>query len=225
MAMAGCSLEEVLKRFLELEASQARLRDHLQVILEEEERRQHRAHGHGRGRHGRERGGGDRELAGFPAGRFAHGPYSSVLRHLGHALHVYRPDTGEIIFWNQSAESLYGWKEQEALGKRVGDLLMDEESNPNLGHIMDQYLTRGQPWSGHLALRKRSGEMVLAMVTKSPLYDEEGGFLGVITVSIDAALFLGFSDGDQVHGLQQLPRDRSTVFSRSFSCGDIKPLN
>lgn len=49
-------------------------------------------------------------------------------------------------------------------------------------------LTNGQSWSGQFPLKKRSGEIFMAIVTKSPLY-EHGDFVGVITVSSDAALF------------------------------------
>ncbi|WOL10027.1 hypothetical protein Cni_G18781 [Canna indica] len=166
----GGSLEELVKRFHDLEVSQARLRDQIRVILEE-----------GRG--------GGRERGVVIPGRFAHGPFFSVLKHIGHALHIYRPHTGEIIFWNKSAENLYGWRDYDALGRRIGDLLHHEEnSNPCLRNVMER-LNRGQSWSGRLPYKKKSGEMPMAMVTKSPLY-EDGVFVGVITVSSDAALLL-----------------------------------
>ncbi|RZR74059.1 hypothetical protein BHM03_00031508 [Ensete ventricosum] len=170
------SLEDLVKRFHDLEVSQAKLRDQVQWMLEEG------IEGHALGMRRRE---GD-DAGPFLPGHFADGPYRSVLKHIGHALHIYRPHTGEIIFWNQSAENLYGWMEDEALGKRVGDLLMNEERIPSLGKIMDR-LHRGQSWSGQLSFVKKSGEMFMAMVTKSPLYEDDA-FVGVITVSSDAAL-------------------------------------
>lgn len=33
-------------------------------------------------------------------GHFVHGPFHSVMKHIGHALHIYRPHNGEIIFWS-----------------------------------------------------------------------------------------------------------------------------
>lgn len=44
------------------------------------------------------------------------------------------------------------------------------------------------PWSGQFPFKKRSGEVFMAMVTKTPLY-EGGELVGVITVSSDAAVF------------------------------------
>lgn len=90
------------------------------------------------------------------------------------------------MYRNQSAENLYGWKDHEAVGKRVEDLFMvHEEVNPNLEKITER-LSQGQSWSGLIAFKKRSGEMLVAMVTKSPLY-EDGALIGIVTVSSDAA--------------------------------------
>ncbi|URD84898.1 PAS fold [Musa troglodytarum] len=228
----GGSLEDLVKRFHDLEVSQAELRDQLQWMLGEGRE----GHAHGM----RPREGGDVGL--FLPGRFSHGSYRSVLKHVGHALHIYRPHTGEIIFWNQSAENLYGWTEDEAVGKRVGDLLMNEERIPYLGKIMDR-LRRGQSWSGQLAFVKKSGETFMAMVTKSPLY-EDGAFVGVITVSSDAAL-LDDDRSEMLRGCQdQAPGPARTctrvrwrrpppiassvsnlaskVFSRNRACGDTE---
>ncbi|KAJ8511796.1 hypothetical protein OPV22_002230 [Ensete ventricosum] len=224
------SLEDLVKRFHDLEVSQAKLRDQVQWMLEEGRE------GHAHGMRRRE---GD-DAGPFLPGHFADGPYRSVLKHIGHALHIYRPHTGEIIFWNQSAENLYGWMEDEALGKRVGDLLMNEERIPSLGKIMDR-LHRGQSWSGQLSFVKKSGEMFMAMVTKSPLYEDDA-FVGVITVSSDAALLddncsemlRGYQD--QAHGpartckrvrwrqpppiTSSVSNLASKVFSRNRACGD-----
>ncbi|XP_009401765.2 uncharacterized protein LOC103985701 [Musa acuminata AAA Group] len=207
----GGSLEDLVTRFRDLEVSQARLREQLQLILGKGRKQQ--AHDLGPGTSRRGRGGG--EVGSTIPGRFAHGPYRSVLKHIGHALHIYRPDTGEIIFWNQSAENLYGWKDHEALGKRVGDLLIQEGSNPHLGKVMEQ-LNRGQPWSGQLALKKKSGEMLTAMVTKTPLY-EDGSFVGVIAVSSDAAV-LNAKYSETMEGRGDQVRDKPRVLKRVHWC-------
>lgn len=49
-------------------------------------------------------------------------------------------------------------------------------------------LIPGKSWSGQFPLRKKSGEIFMAIVTKSLLY-EEGEHVGVITVSSDASVF------------------------------------
>ena len=48
-------------------------------------------------------------------------------------------------------------------------------------------MVTGVPWSGQFPFKKRSGEVFMAMVTKTPLY-EDGELVGVIAVSSDAAI-------------------------------------
>lgn len=87
---------------------------------------------------------------------------------------------------NQSAVKLYGWKDVEAVGQRVADLLLDEESRPHLEKAMER-LSKGESWSGRFPFRRRSGEMFTALVTQSPLV-EDGEYIGIITVSSDAVI-------------------------------------
>lgn len=92
-----------------------------------------------------------------------------------------------FYFRNDSAETLYGWKENEIIGQRVADFLVAEEYYTSLQKILQQLIT-GVPWSGQFPFKKRSGEIFMAMVTKTPFY-EGGELIGVITVSSDASVF------------------------------------
>ncbi|MED6149313.1 hypothetical protein PIB30_061230 [Stylosanthes scabra] len=118
---------------------------------------------------------------------FSGGPYATVLKCMGHAVHVYKASSGEIIYWNRSAETLYGWKDYEIIGQRVSKFLVTEEYYASLQNILERLIT-GVPWSGKFPFKKRSGEVFMAMVTKTPLY-EDGELVGIITVSSDAAVF------------------------------------
>lgn len=53
-------------------------------------------------------------------------------------------------------------------------------------------LISGQSWSGQFPFKRRSGEIFMALVSKSPLY-EDGQLTGVVTVSSDAAIFNGLN--------------------------------
>ncbi|XP_073002122.1 uncharacterized protein [Typha latifolia] len=175
------STEALMKRFNDLEVSQAKLREQLSLLLREERRES--------GRSKNLKGGGGSKL-GFIPGFFANSPSRSILQHMGHAVYVSRSPTGEIFYWNKSAEILYGWKEYEALGRRVSDLLVSEGCHPHLEKIM-QRLNSGLSWSGQFQFRKRTGETFMAMVTHSPLH-EDVGLIGVITVSSDAAMLCDY---------------------------------
>ncbi|XP_027361564.1 probable serine/threonine-protein kinase DDB_G0271682 [Abrus precatorius] len=124
---------------------------------------------------------------GFLSGSFfSDRPYESVLKCMGHAVYVLRVPSAEIIYWNHSAETLYGWKYYEIIGQRVSKSLIAEENYASLQKILERLAT-GVPWSGQFPFKKRSGEVFMAMVTKTPLY-EDGELVGVITVSSDAAI-------------------------------------
>ncbi|XP_015083358.1 putative proline-rich receptor-like protein kinase PERK11 isoform X1 [Solanum pennellii] len=121
-------------------------------------------------------------------------PYRNVLNHMGHAVHVSRASTGEIIYWNRSAERLYGYKEHEVLGQMTTEFLICEEYH-QLVRIARERLRCGQSWSGLFPCKKRYGQIFMAMLTKSPLY-ENGELFGIITVSNDAASFTNTNSND-----------------------------
>ncbi|TQE10639.1 hypothetical protein C1H46_003752 [Malus baccata] len=113
--------------------------------------------------------------------------YKAVLDSIGHAVHVCVASNGEINYWSRKAEDLYGWKDYEILGHRDAEILIAEESFAALKRIMER-LSIGLSWSGQFPLKKRSGEIFMAMVTKSPLYEKDE-LVGIITISNDVALF------------------------------------
>jgi PAS domain S-box-containing protein len=65
--------------------------------------------------------------------------------------------TSRISYWNQGAERLYGWRAQEATGKRFGELLCDEQAHYETAFA--HTLADGE-WSGELAHVRRDGSKV-----------------------------------------------------------------
>ncbi|XP_042511194.1 RAF proto-oncogene serine/threonine-protein kinase isoform X2 [Macadamia integrifolia] len=195
----------LLNRFRNLEVSHAKLREQFQLLLEETQEEERR-------RRGEEGPSSSLDSSGFdhiPGSLLSNIPYRNVLESMGPAVHVCRISSGDIIYWNRSAEKLYGWKNYEVLGQRVSDLLIREENYTSLEKIMEE-LSTGRSWSGQFPFKKKSGEKFMAIVTESPLY-EDGELVGVITVSSDAALFNNITSEkvktyrDRAHGQ---PRER-----------------
>ncbi|XP_047167219.1 uncharacterized protein LOC124836163 isoform X2 [Vigna umbellata] len=89
-------------------------------------------------------------------------------------------------FRNHAAETLYGWKDHEIIGQSVTKILTAQENYVSLQKILERVVS-GVPWSGKFPFKKKSGEVIMALVTKTPLY-EDGELVGVITVSSDAAI-------------------------------------
>ncbi|PWA67632.1 PAS domain-containing protein tyrosine kinase family protein [Artemisia annua] len=113
--------------------------------------------------------------------------YKRALDQLGHAVFVSKADTREIIYWNRSAEKLFGYEDYEALGQTFSDLLIYDEFHLSSEKILAR-VRAGQSWAGQFPFRKRSGVTFMALVNKSPLY-EDGELVGIVTVASDATIF------------------------------------
>jgi PAS domain S-box-containing protein len=92
--------------------------------------------------------------------------------------------SGTIKSWNRFAETLYGWSADEALGRNILDLLPAMVSKERAQEIMTT-LREGESWSGEFLVRRRDGLNFPAMVTDTPVYDDEGAIIGVVGISVD----------------------------------------
>ncbi|XP_075477092.1 uncharacterized protein LOC142518233 isoform X1 [Primulina tabacum] len=178
--------QELSYRFQSLEASQNKLKEQFDVLLQE------KSCGTGGDSEENEVASDSGDLASsnwiscFPGAYFSESPYKRMLEHMGHAVYVSVAGTGEIIYWNRAAEKLFGYEDCEVVG-RVVELDYDEEHHHSTEDIIERWST-GKSWSGQLTLKKRTGQIFTAMVTKSPLY-EDGQLVGIISVSNDAHIF------------------------------------
>ena len=95
------------------------------------------------------------------------------------------PD-GTIIYWNRTAEALYGWTPQEALSHNILNVLPTKQSVDEGRKIMEQ-LRRGESWSGQFAVQRKDGAEFSALVNDHPLYDQEGRLIAIVGVSSAAS--------------------------------------
>ena len=89
--------------------------------------------------------------------------------------------SGVVIYWNDPAEQLLGWTRDEALGTRLGELVVLEPTPDELV----QRLLSDPDWSGEMALRRRAGTAFLARVHQVGLTDELGHTNGILRVVSD----------------------------------------
>ncbi|KAI5082008.1 hypothetical protein GOP47_0001751 [Adiantum capillus-veneris] len=105
--------------------------------------------------------------------------HGNILQSMDQAVYMFRP-SGEVTYWNHSAEMLFGYTEAEILGHNGVELLAF--------HAFESFKERirlAEKWTGLVHLRKKSGEFFTAMVTDSPYYDDDGSVLGVVEVTSD----------------------------------------
>lgn len=95
---------------------------------------------------------------------------------------VLRDMEGTILFWNNGAERLYGWKSFEAVGKSIVDLIYrDTEKHTT---AMQVTLLKGE-WSGELELVNRAGEPVMVEARWTLLRDTEDRPRSILTICTD----------------------------------------
>jgi PAS domain S-box-containing protein len=91
---------------------------------------------------------------------------------------------GTIIYWNNYAETLYGWSAAEAIGRNVIDLTPTDQTRAQAEELM-RTLARGASWSGEFRVRRRDGTTFPAHVMDTPIFDAAGQLLGIVGCSVD----------------------------------------
>jgi two-component system sensor kinase FixL len=83
----------------------------------------------------------------------------AAMLHLAHDAIIVHDHQGRVVFWSRGAKRLYGWSEQEALGRVTHDLLQTKFPVP-LAAIKTALATCGD-WEGELTHATRDGGEVL----------------------------------------------------------------
>lgn len=91
---------------------------------------------------------------------------------------------GRITYWNHRAQVLYGWSAEEVIDRLAREVLVSEDQEERAEVIVSE-LRAGRSWSGEFIVRRRDGTTLLAMVTDTPVRDEQGELKGIIGVSMD----------------------------------------
>src|SRR5918994_1292731 len=91
---------------------------------------------------------------------------------------------GRIIYWNRAAEELYGWPKEEVMGRPIVEVTPSEEMLERAEEIMSE-LRAWRSWSGEFVVQRKDGGTFPAMVTDTPVHDEQGNLAGIIGVSTD----------------------------------------
>lgn len=90
----------------------------------------------------------------------------------------------KIIFWNRSAEVLYGWKVEEALGKDANQLLYAEPVLIDLQQIQIDVLKSGS-WQGELRKVDKSGKEIIVESRWALVRDEKDQPKSILSVDTD----------------------------------------
>jgi PAS domain S-box-containing protein len=91
---------------------------------------------------------------------------------------------GNVTYWNNAAEKIYGWSAPEAIGRNIITLTPASQSHEQAVEIMTN-LGEGKTWSGEFSVKRKDGTSFPAFVTDTPILDSNGRLSGIIGVSSD----------------------------------------
>jgi PAS domain S-box-containing protein len=89
---------------------------------------------------------------------------------------------GGIVYWNDAAEHLYGWRSDEVIGRNVVDVMPTQTSSQEAMQIMEK-LRSGEEWHGSFIVRRRDGSPVLADVRDVPVMGRSDVVIGIVGMS------------------------------------------
>ena len=86
---------------------------------------------------------------------------------------IVRDLDNHIVFWNKSAEKLYGWSRDDVIGKDMDKFLHRPEDMEPLKNVLG-FVTGQGDWSGELRQVSKSGEPIMVESRWSLVRDSEG---------------------------------------------------
>lgn len=108
---------------------------------------------------------------------------SQALEQAGEAVMITDRD-GAIEYINPAFTQVTGYLDDEILGKKLRVLRSDKQ-NAAFYKAMWRTLARGDQWQGKLVNRKKSGSFYPALLTISPMFDEQGAITNYIGIQQD----------------------------------------
>lgn len=91
-----------------------------------------------------------------------------------------------ITFWNQGAETMYGWTSEEAKGKLMHELFQSQfpESIETIEHVL---MNEGH-WEGEIIQSHRDGSHLTVLSRQLLQRNEEGQPIGIFEINIDITI-------------------------------------
>lgn len=124
-----------------------------------------------------------------------------LLAAVGQAIVATDPD-GRIDYWNEAAERLYGWTADEAVGRRMRELMVSETERDVADEIAAA-LERGEAWSGVFRARGKDGVTFPTWLAATPVFGDRGELAKTISVATDLSELHAARDQAQRRADQQ----------------------
>ena len=108
---------------------------------------------------------------------------SLLLSAVGQAV-IATDSQGRVTYWNKAAETIYGWRSEETLGKNISEITVPQIAEKQAAELM-QSLLAGQPWQGEFLSQRKGGAVIWIQGVNTPILDGQGNVVALIGVSQD----------------------------------------
>lgn len=88
-----------------------------------------------------------------------------------------------IIFWNESCERIFGWKEKEVLGEFLPSI--PEECKESQRSLLSRVLSGEKIFDIEVERQRKNGERFYGSLSAAPLYNSDGVLRGVVATIAD----------------------------------------
>ena len=89
-----------------------------------------------------------------------------------------------IKSWNSAAEGLYGWTSEEAVGKRMGEIVPTRYQYADGASVMKAFFQTGN-WKGEAIQVHREGQELYVLASVTMVRDEQGNPVSVLAINRD----------------------------------------
>jgi len=89
-----------------------------------------------------------------------------------------------ILSWNEAAERLYGWKQEEVLGKFVNEIISTTFFVTTRSEASEQLRSKGY-WKGEVIQKRKDGTPVPILASVSVIKDASGKIIGAVAANRD----------------------------------------
>ena len=120
--------------------------------------------------------------------------------------------SGNITFWNRGAESMFGYRAEEVMGKSIA--LLYPRKKIRVNHSIVEHIKKSGIYVLETQLRRKSGSLFHAHISASADYDDKQQLIGIYTYTLDIS--------EKKRMIEMLERDRAALESanqelKSFS--------
>jgi len=90
-----------------------------------------------------------------------------------------------ITAWNRAAEELSGWRTDEVLGRKIGEVIRTGSQTLEQNELTWRPLQEGKPVVLEVPIYRKDGRQILVSTTTMPIFDPGGHLIGYVSAGRD----------------------------------------